>query len=441
MKKILPVLFPLAAAIAAAAWYFNSASAPAGSLFSDGPGLLLAFGRLAGITGALGVLAQLLLVSRASWLEPLFGLDKLTRWHHVFGLVVPLALLAHPPLIVWHHALQNGSGFISQYLDILRWEDVLAAAAGEALILLAVFLSLPFARRRLSYEVWHTAHLGAYLGLALSIGHQLELGGDMNAGSQVFAGDWYLLLSFVAANLLWFRLLKPLWAWRRHRFAVASVHMETDSVMSVHLAGRDLENFSFEAGQFALLRFWAPYFRWQAHPFSFSREPGGGLRFSIKKLGDFTARLHAGLKPGTPVIIDGPYGVFTAARMRRRKALLVAGGIGITPLRALAGQLTAEGEECLLVYANRRRSDIAFADELAGLEKAGLKVVHVLSDEPGWEGEKGVVDAAMLARLAPDLAERDAFLCGPPPMMAALRRGLKAAGVPGENIHYEAFSL
>lgn len=211
--------------------------------------------------------------------------------------------------------------------------------------------------------------------------------------------------------------------------------------MSVQLEGRELDNFSVEAGQFALLRFWAPYFRWQAHPFSFSREPGGGLRFSIKKLGDFTARLHAGLKPGTPVILDGPYGVFTAARMRRRKALLVAGGIGITPLRALAGQLTAEGEDCILVYANRRRSDIVFADELAALEKAGLKVVHVLADEPGWTGEKGVVDAAMLARLAPDFAGRDAFLCGPPPMMAALRRGLKAAGMPEENIHYEAFSL
>ena len=108
---------------------------------------------------------------------------------------------------------------------------------------------------------------------------------------------------------------------------------------------------------------------------------------------------------------------------------------------ALAGQLTAEGEDCILVYANRRRSDIVFADELAALEKAGLKVVHVLVDEPGWTGEKGVVDAAMLARLAPDFAGRDAFLCGPPPMMAALRRGLKAAGMPEENIHYEAFSL
>ena len=96
----------------------------------------------------------------------------------------------------------------------------------------------------------------------------------------------------------------------------------------------------------------------------------------------------------------------------------------------------------MLVYSNRRRSDIVFSDELAELAKGGrLKVVHVLGEEPGWEGEKGRVDAAMLLRLAPDLGERDAFLCGPPPMMAALRAGLRGFGVPDSRIHFEAFSL
>ncbi|HNW45394.1 MAG TPA: ferredoxin reductase family protein [Elusimicrobiales bacterium] len=443
MKKIFLAAFPAGAAAALYFWYFNNSNAPFGSFFADRMGLAMALGRLAGIVAALGVMGQLLLISRAKWLEPLWGLDRLTRWHHAAGLVIPLALLVHPPLVVWHHVMQTGNGFLAQYFAVLRWEDVLAAACGEFLILAAVLLSLPFARRRLSYEAWHSAHLGAYLGLALSIGHQLELGFDLSAQPPHFAWTWYALLCFTAANVLWYRQHLPFLLYKKHRFAVDRVVMETDDVMSVHVKGERLEAFAVEPGQFALLRFWAPGFKLQAHPFSFSRQAdGSGLRFSVKKLGDFTAALHAGLKPGVPVIIDGPHGVFTARRMKTNKALLVAGGIGITPLRAIAAGLAADKKDCVLVFANRARKDIVFEAELAELERSGpFRVFHVLSDEPSWPGEKGRVDAALLKRLVPDLAQRDAFLCGPPPMMAALRAGLKGLGVPAGQVHYEQFSL
>ena len=442
MKKIFLVFFPAGAAAALYFWYFNNANSPFGSYFADRMGLAMAFGRLAGIIAMLGVMGQLLLVSRAGWLEPLFGLDRLTRRHHLAGLIIPLALLVHPPLVVWHHAMQTGNTFLAQYLAVLRWGDVLAAACGEFLIIAAVALSLPFARRRLSYEAWHNAHLGAYLGLALALGHQFSLGRDLSAELLYFAWVWYALLAFTAANVLWYRLQLPYRLYRKHRFAVDRTVMETADVMSVYIKGKELEAFPVEPGQFALLRFWAPGFRFQAHPFSFSAAGGGELRFSVKKLGDFTAALHAGLRPGTPVVIGGPHGVFTARRMVTGKALLVAGGIGITPLRAIAGRLAAEKKDCVLVYANRTRKDIVFEAELAELERSGsVRVRNVLSDEPSWAGEKGRVDADLLRRLVPDLAERDAFLCGPPPMMAALRRGLAGLGVPEKQIHYEQFSL
>ncbi|MBI5744691.1 MAG: ferredoxin reductase family protein [Elusimicrobia bacterium] len=443
MKKISLAVFPALACAAMYLWYFDNSTAPFGSFFADKLGLAMAFGRLAGVLGALGVMLQLLLVSRAKWLEPPFGLDRLTRFHHVLGLIIPLALLAHPPLVVWHHMMQTGNTFLAQYLAVLKWEDVLPAAAGEFLILLAVFLSLPFTRRRLSYEAWHTVHLGAYFGLALSIGHQLELGGDMSAELPYFAWTWYALLAFTAANVLWYRLLRPLWLFRRHAFAVDRTVMESPDVMSVYIKGNGLENFQAEAGQFALLRFWAPGFKLQAHPFSFSKAPGGGeLRFSIKKLGDFTAKLHAELKPGVPVMIDGPHGVFTPAKMRADKALFLAGGIGITPLRAMAEKICAAKGDAVLLFSNRSARDIIFREELAGLEKTGaLRAVHVLTEDKEWPGEKGRLDAACIKRLVPDVAERDAFLCGPPPMMSALRTALLGLGVPAKRIHYEQFSL
>ena len=443
MKKLLLLVFPAGALLAILFWYNDCVNAPVGSLFSDQAGLLIAFGRLAGIIGALGVMSQLLLISRARWLEPLFGLDRLTRFHHLNGLIIPFALLVHPPLVVWSHALQTGDGFLVQLLAVLKWDDILAAATGAMLILTAVLLSLPYFRRSLDYEAWHSVHLGAYAGLALVIGHQLELGGDLAAEVRYFAWTWYALLAFTWGTVLWYRLLRPLWLYRRHGFTVDRLVMETPDVMSVYLKGKGLETFTVEPGQFALLRFWAPGFKLQAHPFSFSRAADGKeLRFSIKNVGDFTGKLHAELKAGTPVIIDGPHGVFTAARMRTDKALLVAGGIGITPLRALAEQLAARKIDTVLVFSNKGRKDMAFEKELAGLEKTGaFRTVHVLSAEQDWPGEKGRVDAERLKRLVPDFAARDAFLCGPPPMMAALNAGLCALGLPKKQVHFELFSL
>ena len=275
MKKVLFLIFPVGAAAALGLWYFDNSTGPAGSFFADKAGLVMAFGRLAGIVAALGVMGQLLLISRASWLEPLFGLDRLTRFHHLAGLLIPLALLAHPPLVVWSHALQSGNGFIAQYLSVLGWGDVPAAACGEFLIIAAVILSLPFARRRLSYETWHGAHLAVYAGLALSIGHQFEHGRDLAAELPYFARVWYALYAFALANLAWGRVLRPLWVYNRRRFVVEKIMPETTEVESIWITGRDLASLKAEAGQFALLRFWAPGFKLQAHPFSISRPPDG----------------------------------------------------------------------------------------------------------------------------------------------------------------------
>ena len=214
MKKIMLLFFPVAAAVLIGLWLLNGFSA---GLFTGRTGLALAFGRLAGITAALGVAGQLLSMSRAAWLEPLLGQLLPVTWHHRCGLALPLALLAHPPLMVWHHALKNDRAFLSQFLSILRWEDVPAAAAGAALIVIAVALSLPAIKNRLGYPAWRKLHLLVYAGLALSIGHQFELGGDLAGQKPYFAAAWAAVLVFTALNALWWRLLRPAFAGRAEK--------------------------------------------------------------------------------------------------------------------------------------------------------------------------------------------------------------------------------
>lgn len=201
MKKTLLAVFPVLAAAALALW-----------LADNGGGrteAALALARLAGVTGALGVMGQLLVMTRAPWLEPLTGGALPVKWHHRAGLLIPLALLAHPPLAAWHHSRLAGVSFAEQYLSMLRWDYAALAAAGEALIIAAALLSLDPVRRRLPYGVWHKLHLGVYAGLGLSLGHQFALGGDLSSGRPWFYWAWCGLLAFCGGSALWYRAVKP----------------------------------------------------------------------------------------------------------------------------------------------------------------------------------------------------------------------------------------
>jgi NAD(P)H-flavin reductase len=96
----------------------------------------------------------------------------------------------------------------------------------------------------------------------------------------------------------------------------------------------------------------------------------------------------------------------------------------------------------VLVYGSLQWEQATFREELERLEeRLDLRVVHVLTDpHPGWQGESGFIDAALLRRQLPyDLRATDVLVCGPPPMLAAALDGLRRLGVSPENVHAEQF--
>ena len=433
-------------AVIAGFWFWNHWHHPLGNqLLGDAAGQLLAWGRLAGLLAAFGCLLQIVLTGRPRWVEQAFGMDRLMRLHHVVGFSLVLLLVAHPVLVTLGRARMEDVGVWPQFFDFLRnWQGVRGAAIGLAMLLVAVGLSVAIIRKRLRYETWHATHLAIYVALALAFGHQIAIGNDL-AGHPVFRAYWLSLYAAVFLGLLWGRVGRPLRDFWRHRFVVSGLTPETADVVSVQIRGRDLERFRAEAGQFVRVRFLAPGFRWESHPFSLSQPPDGkGLRLTIKQLGDYTRRLPA-LQPGTRAIVDGPYGIFTARRAQAQQVLMIAGGIGITPIRSVAEVLLATADrEIVLIYGNRDQASVALQGELDRLVATSggrLRVAHVLSADPGWPGEKGRVDGNCLSRLAPDFRERDVYLCGPPPMMRLVRAALRAAGVPGSHIFDERFAL
>ncbi len=431
--------------IVSGVWLWSHTRNEMGNLLvGDTPDQVLAWARLTGLLAALVILFQILLIGRVRWVERSFGMDRLTRLHHVTGFALLLLLTTHPVLATFGHALQADVSYLAQTADFIKtWESLLTAYAGLTLILAASFTSLLVLTKHLSYRRWYLTHLVLYVAVGLTFSHQVAVGSDFT-GHAGFKLYWFTLYACVALALVVCRVGRPLAALARHRFVIEKTVPEASDVTSVYISGKNMSSFPAEAGQFIIVRFLAKGFRWEAHPFSLSRPPDGHiLRLSIKRLGAFTRRIPE-LKPGTPVLIDGPYGIFTAKACASDRALLIAGGIGITPIRSIAEALVKTGHQALLLYANRNSGTMVFKKELEDLaDQSGglLTLIPVMSDEPGWSGEKGRIDQKMLARLVPDLLSRDVFLCGPPPMMKGARAALKGLGVAAAHIHDERFAL
>ena len=410
-------------------------------MFEDLGGTLLALARLVGLLAASSALTQLVLIGRLQWVEERIGMDQLTRIHHQNGFVVMSLVVMHPILVTLAYAVPYGISFPSQFLDLLRYWDYVRLAAIGILVFATVFTTATALRKRLTYEQWYYTHVFAYAAIGLTSVHQFSAGGDFRANAP-FRAYWIVLYSVSVGTLVFFRFARPLYYYWRHRFVVQRIVKETDDVASLYIAGRNLARFPIRAGQFMILRFLSNRLWWQAHPFSLSCLPNKDhIRVSVKNVGDFTSQVPTVL-PGTPVLIDGPHGAFTARMSSQEKILMIGGGIGITPLLSLIEQFMLETRDVILLCANRSGNDIVFQDELGVLAQNGQLVIHhVLSRDPAWTGEKGHIDQEKLRRLVPDLLERDVFLCGPVPMMLGVTMAVRELGLSRSRIHFERFAL
>jgi ferredoxin-NADP reductase len=237
--------------------------------------------------------------------------------------------------------------------------------------------------------------------------------------------------------------------WRswRHGLVVERVVPEAPGVVSVHLRGRDLDRLRAGAGQFFTWRFRSGEGWTRGHPYSLSAAPHpDALRITVKDLGD-GSRAVAGLRPGTRVLIEGPYGRMHPGVRTRRKVTLMASGIGISPMRALLEELDHAPGELTLVYRARDVHELALRDEIDAIAaQTGARVFYVLGRRvPGratWlpESAAHLSDSQALLHLVPDVAEHDVYLCGASGWMDAVRAAALEAGVPAQNIHLERFS-
>ncbi|MCX4879565.1 ferredoxin reductase family protein [Streptomyces sp. NBC_00847] len=413
-----------------ALWWADTASVVGAA------GWLTGAGRIAGLLCGYACAVLVGLMARVPLLERRVGSDRVARWHAMAGRYTVCLLLAHIVLILFGYAAQDRASLWHETVTVvLDYPDMLKATFGALLLFAAGITSVRAARRRLSHEFWYYVHLLTYVAVFLAFFHQLSLGNDFNGNSAATAA-WYALYVGVALLVLSFRVLAPVRLNLRHRLRVESVHNEAPGVYSVVVRGRRLDELGARAGQFFRWRFLGEGMGWTSTPYSLSAPPRQDLmRITVKALGDHSAAVSL-LRPGTRVWAEGPYGSLTQDRQTAQKSLLIAGGVGITPLRALFETLPGE---VTLLYRARTAEDLALGGELEAIARwRGARVLYALN---GADGRRPSLTARSLCATVPDLAAHDVYLCGPPGFARDLYEALRTAGVPDRRIHHESFEL
>jgi predicted ferric reductase len=411
-------------------WLFNTFG-------GDESGPLLDLARLTGLQAGYAVLAALLLMARIPALDRQVGSDHLALLHAWVGRWIIGLAVAHTVLAILGYASVGHRTIPGEIADLnTQYADVLLATVALGLFLLVAVTSARAARKRLQHETWYMVHLYTYLAIALSFAHQFSTGTDFRSiGARVL---WSALYLAVAIALLRYRVFEPLRVNWRHRLRVTDVHLESPDTVSVYLAGRALDRLDVRPGQFFRWRFATRGLWWAATPYSLSAPASAdGLRITARMVGRHSNQLKT-LPAGTRVFIEGPYGALTSQQAHHRSAVLIAGGVGITPLRALFETLPAT--DITLLYRASSQADLVLTEELNTIARQRHATVHYLTGHRR-RGDADPLSAASLHRLLGNLQGHDIYLCGPPGMTAAVHRALHELGVDNADIHEETFTF
>ncbi len=417
------------------------------SLTTSPSAALISLGRLAGLVASDLMLIQVFLMARVPIIERSYGQDDLARRHRLVGFWSFNLMLLHILLITLGYATGDRTDVVHETWNLLTsYGGILLAAAGSAALTLVAVTSIRLARRALRYESWHLLHLYAYIGVGLALPHQIWTGNDFvtSAAARTY---WWSLYAVAAGSVLVFRVALPLWRTFRHEIRVTSVIRESPDVVTVKMGGRGLGRLPVQAGQFFIWRFMDGPGWSRGNPYSLSAAPRHDrVQITAKDLGDGSGRL-AQLRPGTRVLLEGPYGRLTGEQRIGTKVAMLACGIGISPMRALLEDLSYAPGDAVLVYRARSEPDLVFRAELERLAKRRGITIHYLTGpritrRNSWLPAAAAQwsDSAALQRLIPGIKHYDVFVCGPDAWMDAACAAALDAGVAPDQLHQERFS-
>lgn len=439
LTDLLGILAWVSAAVAVLLWLVSPGSHTVVGI----GGWLTDAGIVAGLVATDLVLVMLVLAARVPLIDRTFGQDNAIAVHRSLGKPVLYLLLAHGALLTLGYGASAGTGPIAETIALFSTPDMPLAYLGLGLFVAVVVSSLVAVRRRLPYEAWHVIHLLSYAAVLVALPHMLSVGSVLAQGT--WQRVYWIALYVVALGLIAvYRFALPVVVTFRHRIRVVGVEAIAPGVVSIHLAGRDLDRLGAEGGQYGVWRFWTARTWWQAHPVSFSAVPGRDrARITVRDLGAGSARLGR-ITPGAFVSLEGPYGLFTSRARTAPYLALVASGIGITPVRSLLEDTDLRPGEATVLLRGTDADQQYLWQETADLAAAtGSRLYTMVGrrahSRESWMTEEDVRRGVSLRSVFPDLLDSDLYVCGPRAWSDLVVREARLAGVPEHQIHHERF--
>ena len=398
--------------------------------------IIISVSRISALLGSYLALVGLVLVARMPWIEKSVGHDRLVIWHRKLGPYSMYLVTFHVLFVILGYAGNDRVPMaIELWRMIFRYPWMLPAFVGFLFFAAAGITSYKKVRKNMSYETWWTIHLYTYLAIALAFMHQV-LTGPMFIGHPLNKLYWELLYIYSALVLVMYRFVIPNVRSLRHGVKVEQIVHEGPGVYSIIMKGRFLNKLDAHGGQFFGWRFLTKGQWWISHPYSLSAAPTDKyLRVTVKDLGDQSGVIKD-IKPGTRVFFEGPYGTFVASRASKGHVVLVGGGVGITPLRALLEEFDVS-KEIDVIFRASKAEDLVLRHELDELAKMRGARVHYLV---GSRNEHPM-SAKYISALIPAFRDADVYVCGPTPLVEAVKEAAKTVGIPKNRFHDEAFEF
>lgn len=405
---------------------------------------LTAVGIVSGLVATDLMVLMLLLAARIPFIDRAFGHDHAVAVHSKLGKWTIGGLVLHGWFLVCGYAAMDKLSLPSEISSLLSVNDLVLGVCALGLLAGVGISSIVAVKKSLPYEVWHAIHLATYVAVVLSLPHQFSMSG-------LFAeGTWervYWIGFFVVAGLalLTFRVILPIFTTMEHGLVVTQVVHEDSDVVSIEMKGRNLPSLDVAAGQFFHWRFLAKGLWWHQHPFSVSAAPTGDtLRITVRALGKGTAALM-NVRPGTKVMIEGPYGIFSDTSRTTTGLTLVGIGIGIAPVRALLEATAVVPGDATVILRAHTANQLYLVREIDALCRAkGARLITLVGPrhrnrlgESSWLPESHRNDR--LVDIAPAVASSDLYVCGPQAVADLVIADALAAGTPRESIHNERF--
>lgn len=397
----------------------------------------LRMGKMIGMATGCLLLFQIILSGRLKLLDRIFSINRLLIGHKWNGMFIAALAPIHAILIL----LSQGNEILDP--NIKNWPQFMGV-----FLLILIWGTVFFSRWRkvvgLSFSRWRFFH-GIFTHLAV-----IAFGVHVFYASDTFEYGLprkvvLLSLSIYLLIFLWTKIKQVI---PGRPYNVLGVSPAARDASSITLCAENRRRFAYSPGQFVFVKFKSEKLSREEHPFTICSSPNNApeIMLTIRSCGDWTDKARY-LRPGDKAFITGPFGLFGNVDLDSDpEVIMIAGGIGITPMLSILGYFAGKKDErpITLLWSNRTQAHIIYPEKFADFRKRlpGFRIVHILTQEPEYNGEKGRLNLSKVERHLSGCDKLSKILiCGPPAMMSSAKHSVLSLGFRRRSILMERFDL